>query len=131
MTYGQYNDDIPFYLTFGVEHNYTRHNGYTEIITGEQFGKADFNNIRAKAGIIINLFKSTRITGRGELILSDYHAGDFILGGQWKQFLGTYQKNLGALVFDVNLSRKSPDWFEELITRTISDGKTTLAQLHI
>jgi len=113
LTYGQYNDDIPFYLTFGVEHNYTRHNGYTEIITGEQFGKADFNNIRAKAGIIINLFKSTRITGRGELILSDYHAGDFILGGQWKQFLGTYQKNLGALVFDVNLSRKSPDWFEE------------------
>lgn len=113
LTYGQYNDDIPFYLTFGVEHNYTRHNGYTEIITGEQFEKADFNNIRAKAGIIINLFKSTRITGRGELILSDYHAGDFILGGQWKQFLGTYQKNLGALVFDVNLSRKSPDWFEE------------------
>ena len=113
LSYGKYNNDIPFYLTFGVEHNYSHHNGYKEIITGEQFGDVDYQNIRAKAGIIINLFKSTRITGKGELIFSDYHAGDFILDGQWKQFLGTYKKNFGALVFDVNLSRQSADWFDE------------------
>ena len=113
LSYGKYNNDIPFYLTFGVEHNYSHHNGYKEIITGEQFGDVDYQNIRAKAGIIINLFKSTRITGKGELILNDYHAGDFILDGQWKQFLGTYKKNFGALLFDVNISRKSADWFEE------------------
>ena len=113
LSYGKYNNDIPFYLTFGVEHNFTRHNGYKDIVTEEQFAQADFQNIRAKAGIIVNLFKSTRITGKGELILSDYQAGDFILDGQWKQFLGTYKKNYGALVFDVNLSRKSADWFEE------------------
>lgn len=113
LSHGRYNNDIPFYLTFGAEHNYTHHNGYKEIVTGEQFGKVDYQNIRAKAGIIINLFKSTRITGKGELILSDYHAGDFILNGQWKQFLGTYKKNIGALVFDANLSRQSADWFEE------------------
>lgn len=113
LSYGIYNNDIPFYLTFGAEHNYTHHKGYKEILTGEQFGEVAYQNIRAKAGIIVNLFKSTRITGRGELILSDYHAGDFILDGQWKQFLGTYQRNIGALVFDVNLSRQSADWFEE------------------
>ena len=113
LSYGKYNNDIPFYLTFGVEHNYSHHNGYKEIITGEQFGDVDYQNIRAKAGIIINLFKSTRITGKGELILNDYHAGDFILNGQWKQFWGTYKKNFGALLFDVNISRKSADWFEE------------------
>lgn len=113
LSYGKYNDDIPFYLTFGAEHNYSHHNGYKDIITGENFGGIDFQNIRAKAGIIINLFKSTRITGRGELILNDYHAGDFILDGQWKQFLGTYKKNFGALIFNVNLSRQSADWFEE------------------
>ena len=113
LSYGKYNNDIPFYLTFGVEHNFTRHNGYKDIVTEEQFSQADFQNLRAKAGIIVNLFKSTRITGKGELILSDYHAGDFILDGQWKQFLGTYKKNIGALVFDVNLSRQSADWFEE------------------
>ena len=113
LSYGKYSNDIPFYLTFGVEHNYTHHDGYKDIITGEQFSETDFQNIRAKAGIIINLFKSTRITGKGELILNDYHAGDFILNGQWKQFLGTYKKNFGALVFDANLSRQSADWFEE------------------
>ena len=113
LSYGKYNNDIPFYLTFGAEHNYTHHDGYREILTGEYFGKNDYQNLRVKAGIIVNIFKSTRITGKGELILSDYHAGDFILDGQWKQFLGTYKKNVGALVFDANLSRKSPDWFEE------------------
>lgn len=113
LSYGKYNDDIPFYLTFGAEHNYSHHNGYKDIITGDNFSDVNFQNIRAKAGIIINLFKSTRITGRGELILNDYHAGDFILDGQWKQFLGTYKKNYGALVFNANLSRQSADWFEE------------------
>lgn len=113
LSYGRYNNDIPFYLTFGAEHNYTHHNGYTEIISGKQFGKIDYQNVRAKAGVIVNIFKSTRITGKGELIFGGYQAGDFILDGQWKQFLGTYKKNYGALVFDINLSRKSADWFEE------------------
>ena len=113
LSYKEYNNDIPFYLTLGVEHNYTRHNGYTDITTGEQFGKAEYQNIRAKAGVIVNLFKSTRITGHGELILSDYHSGDFILNGQWKQFLGTFNRNIGSVAFDINLSRKSPDWFEQ------------------
>lgn len=113
LRYGKFNNDIPFYLTFEVEHNYSHHNGYKEILTGEQFGQVDYQNVRAKAGIIVNLFKSTRITGKGELIFNGYHEGDFLLGGQWKQFLGTYKKNIGALVFDVNLSRKSADWFEE------------------
>jgi hypothetical protein len=113
LSYGRYNNDIPFYLTFGAEHNYTHHNGYTEIISGEQFGKIDYQDVRAKAEVIVNIFKSTRITGKGELIFGGYQAGDFILYGQWKQFLGTYKKNYGALVFDVNLSRKSADWFEE------------------
>lgn len=113
LSYGKYNNDIPFYLTFGAEHNYTHHNGYTEIVTGEKFGKVDYQNVRAKAGVIVNIFKSTRITGKGELIFGGYQAGDFLLNGQWKQFLGTYKKNYGALIFDVNLSRKSADWFEE------------------
>ena len=113
LSYGRYNNDIPFYLTFGAEHEYTHHKGYKDIISGDQFSDVYYQNIRTNAGIIINLFKSTRITGRGELILTDYHAGDFLLDGQWKQFLGTYNWNLGALVFDVNLTRQSADWFEE------------------
>ncbi|MDO5343009.1 MAG: hypothetical protein Q4F69_11245 [Bacteroidia bacterium] len=112
LSYKEYSNDIPFYLTFGAEHNYTVHHGYRDYVTGQQFGKEDHSNIRAKAGIIINLFKSTRITGNGELIFAGYQAGDFFIDAQWKQFLGTYTKNIGALKFDFNLARKSPDWFE-------------------
>lgn len=112
LSYRQYSNDIPFYLTFGAEHNYTKHNGYINYLTNERFGKKDFSNFRATAGIVINLFKSTRITGNGELIFAGYQAGDFFINAQWKQFLGTYTKNIGALKFDFNITRKSPDWFE-------------------
>ena len=64
-------------------------------------------------GIIINLFKSTRITGQGELITLGYQIGDFDLKGQWKQFLGTTARNFGQATFDVELKRQSANWFEE------------------
>lgn len=113
LGYKKYNDDIPFYLTFGIEHNFTYHAGYYDYNLQERFNKQNLSNLRAKAGIIINLFKSTRISGNAELITNGYQAGDFFIKGQWKQFLGTYKKNFGALKFDVNVNRQSADWFEE------------------
>lgn len=113
LGYKKYNNDIPFYLTFGLEHNFTYHAGYLDLITQERFNERNYSNLRVNAGIIINLFKSTRITGNAQIITSGYQAGDFFIEGQWKQFLGTYSKNIGALKFDVNLNRQSADWFEE------------------
>ncbi len=113
LGYKKYNNDIPFYLTFGVEHNFTYHAGYYDPKTKERFNKQNLSNLRANAGIIINLFKSTRISGNAQLITTSYHAGDFFVEGQWKQFLGTANKNFGALKFDINLNRQSADWFEE------------------
>lgn len=113
LGYKKYNNDIPFYLMFGVEHNYTYHSGYTDYITKERFNKQNLSNLRAKANIIMNLFKSARISGDAELIVNGYQAGDFYIRGQWKQFLGTNKKNLGALKFDVNVNRQSADWFEQ------------------
>lgn len=113
LGYKKHNNDIPFYLSFGLEHNFTYHAGYLDLNTNERINKQNLSNLRANAGIIINLFKSTRITGNAQLITNGYHAGDFFIDGQWKQFLGTYTKNLGALKFDVNLNRQSADWVEE------------------
>lgn len=113
LGYKKYNNDIPFYFSFGIEHNYTYHAGYKEYITSNRFNKQNLSNLRANANIIINLFKSTRISGNAELITNGYHDGDFYIDGQWKQFLGTDEKNWGALIFDVNLNRQSADWFEE------------------
>lgn len=113
LGYKKYNNDIPFYLTFGLEHNYTYHAGYYDILTQERFNEQRLSNLRANAGIIINLFKSTRITGNAQIITNGYQAGDFFIDGQWKQFLGTSNKNWGALKFDININRQSADWFEE------------------
>ena len=113
LGYRKYNDDIPFYLTFGLEHNFTQHAGYLDLVTNERFNERNYSNLRANAGIIINLFKSTRISGNAQIITSGYHAGDFFVKAQWKQFLGTYKRNIGALKLDVNLNRQSADWFEE------------------
>jgi hypothetical protein len=109
----KYNQEVPFYLTFGVEHDFTRHCGYWNYQTKEYFKDQNFSSLSANAGLIINLFKSTRITGKAQIITTGYHAGDFYIDGQWKQFLGTSKKNLGALKFDININRQSPDWFEE------------------
>lgn len=113
LGYKKFNDDIPFYLTLGLEHNYTYHAGYYDYITQERFNKQNLSNLRANAGIIINILKSTRISANTQVIITGYQAGDFFIEGQWKQFLGTSRKNFGVLKFNVNFNRQSADWFEE------------------
>lgn len=109
----KYNNDIPLYLTFGIEHDFSQHEGYWDYQTKEHLNDQNFSSLSANAGLIINLFKSTKITGDAQIITAGYHAGDFCINGQWKQFLGTEKKNLGTLKFDVSINRQSPDWFEE------------------
>jgi hypothetical protein len=112
LGYQKYNDDIPFYIYAGVSQGFykVKHFDYLE---GETVLARNYNQISVNGGIIINLFKSTRITGHGELITLGYQIGDFDLKGQWKQFLGTSSKNFGQAVFDAEIKRQSANWFEE------------------
>lgn len=112
LGYQKYNDDIPFYLYSGVTHGFykVKHFDYLE---GETLLARNYNQLSVNGGIIINLFKSTRITGQGELVTLGYQIGDFDIKGQWKQFLGTSAKNYGQATFDVELKRQSANWFEE------------------
>ena len=109
----KYNNDVPLYLTFGIEHDFTRHDGYWDYQAKEHINDQKFSSLSANAGIIINLFKSAKITGKAQVITAGYHAGDFYIEGQWKQFLGIEKKNWGLLKFDINVNRQSPSWFEE------------------
>ena len=112
LGYQKYNDDIPFYLYAGISHGFykVKHFDYLE---GETVLSRNYNQLSVNGGIIINLFKSTRITGHGELITLGYQIGDFDIKGQWKQFLGTSIKNFGQVVFDAAIKRQSANWFEE------------------
>ena len=115
LGYKKYNDDIPFYLYAGVSHGFytVKHFDYLE---GETVLSRNYNQLSVNGGIIVNLFKSTRITGQGELVTLGYQIGDFDLKGQWKQFLGTTTKNFGYATFDAEIKRQSANWFEESYT---------------
>ena len=115
LGYKKYNDDIPLYLYAGVSHGFytVKHFDYLE---GETILSRNYNQLSVNGGIIINLFKSTRITGQGELVTLGYQIGDFDLKGQWKQFLGTTTRNFGYATFDAEIKRQSANWFEESYT---------------
>ena len=115
LGYQKYNDDIPFYLYAGATHGFYRIKHY-DYLEGETVLSRNYNQLSVNGGIIVNLFKSTRITGQGELVVLGYQIGDFDVKGQWKQYLGTTQKNFGQAVFDVELKRQSANWFEESYT---------------
>ncbi len=112
LGYQKHNDDIPFYLYAGVTHGYYMVKHY-DYIEDETLLARNYNQLSVNGGIIINLFKSTRITGQGELVTLGYQIGDFDVKGQWKQFIGTSSKNYGRATFDVELKRQSATWFEE------------------
>ena len=112
LGYQKHNDDIPFYLYAGVTHGYysVKHYDYLE---DETMLARSYNQLSVNGGIIVNLFKSTRITGQGELVTLGYQIGDFDIKGQWKQYLGTSNKNYGQAIFDMEVKRQSATWFEE------------------
>ena len=112
LGYQKYNDDIPFFVYAGIRQGFykVKHYNYLE---GETILSKNYNQLSVNGGIIVNLFKSTRITGHGELITLGYQIGDFDLKGQWKQYLGTSNMNYGQAQFDVELKRQSANWFEE------------------
>ena len=112
LGYQKYNDGIPFYLYAGISHGYYRIKNF-DYLEGETAIDRSFNQLSVNGGIIINLFKSTRITGQGEIITMGYQIGDFDIKGQWKQFVGTVSKNWGQATFDVEVKRQSANWFEE------------------
>jgi len=112
LGYQKYNGDIPFYLYAGVTHGFYRVKHF-DYLEGETLLSRNYQQLSVNGGIIINLFKSTRITGYGELITLGYQIGDFDIKGQWKQFIGTTSKNFGQASFDIELKRQSANWFEE------------------
>ena len=112
LGYQKYNDDIPFFLYAGLTHGFYKLRHY-DYIEGESVTVRNYQQLSVNGGIIINLFRSTRITGQADLVTLGYHIGDFDIRGQWKQFLGTTERNFGAAIFNAEIKRQSASWFEE------------------
>ena len=112
LGYQKYNDDIPFYLYAGLTHGFYNVKRY-DYVEDSSYSVKNHNQLSVNGGVIVNLFKSTRITGQAELVALGYQVGDFDIKGQWKQFIGTSSKNWGFATFDVEVKRQSASWFEE------------------
>lgn len=112
LGYQKYNDDIPFYLYAGLTHGFYNIKRY-DYVEDSTYTVKNHNQLSINGGVIVNLFKSTRITGQAELVALGYQVGDFDIKGQWKQFIGTSSKNWGFATFDVEVKRQSASWFEE------------------
>ena len=111
LGYKKYADNIPFYLYAGVDYDFfkLKHYDYLEdsLITDH-----NYTQVAIHGGIIINLFRSTTVSGHARLITLGYQIGDFNLDGQWRQYLGNAERNWGKLTVDFNMKRQSPTWFE-------------------
>ena len=112
LGYQKYNDDIPFYLYAGLTHGFYNIK-YYDYLEEKTLPARNYQQLSVIGGVIVNLFKSTRITGQAELVTLGYQIGDFDIKGQWKQFVGTSNKNWGFATFDVEVKRQSANWFEE------------------
>lgn len=111
LGYQNYSNDVPLYVYAGIDYDFFKVKRYDyldeKVITDQNHSQVSLNG-----GIIINLFKSTTITGQARLITLGYQIGDFSIKGQWRQYFGTRERNFGKLTVDFNMKRQSPTWFE-------------------
>ena len=111
LGYQNYSDNVPFFLYAGIDYDFFKHRFYS-YLEGESVNDQNHTQVGLKGGVIINLFKSTTLAGKAKIITLGYQIGDFSIDGQWRQYLGTEQRNFGKMVVNFNMSRRSPTWFE-------------------
>lgn len=112
LAYKMHKNDVPFYVYFGVTHGY--YEQFSALINDSVIPtKTTYNQLEPYGGIVINLFKATRINARASVVASGYQSGDLTFDGQWKQFLGNQSKNIGSLFFNLGIYTQSPNWFQK------------------
>ena len=111
LGYQSYTDNVPFYLYAGVDYGLFKLKHY-DYLEGKTLNDQSHSQVSLNGGIIINLFKSTTIRGHAKLVTLGYQIGDFNIDGQWRQYIGTSERNYGKLTVDFNMKRQSPTWFE-------------------
>ncbi|MCR5014872.1 MAG: putative porin [Bacteroidales bacterium] len=111
LGYQKYSDDVPFYLYAGIDYDFFKKKHY-DYLENKTINDRSYSQLSLNGGIVINLFKMTTITGRARLITLGYQIGDFNLHGQWKQRFSKTERDFGKLIFDFDMKRQSPTWFE-------------------
>lgn len=111
LDYKKYTNNVPLYLYAGIDYDFFR-TKYYDYLELKQVLDRNYSQLALSGGVIINLFRSTTLNTQARIITLGYQIGDFNINGRWCQFLGRDDKNFGKLVFDFNMKRQSPTWFE-------------------
>ena len=112
LGYQKYSDDIPFYVYGGVEYGIYRVSLY-DYVENARTRIENYSQLIVNGGIITNLFKSTRLSAQAHLVTLGYQIGDFDADAQWRQYLGTQDKNFGITTLQAKIRRQSANWFEQ------------------
>lgn len=105
LGYKNYNKDIGFHLTAGLE--------FANIQNSDSLVTQKYWQVNPYGHLSMSLFKSFYLNGTAKLITGTTAAGDFELFGKLRQYLGTDSRNLGNLFFSVRLLNQQPAWFYE------------------
>ncbi len=69
------------------------------------------NELIPFGGISLKLFQRSFLDASAEMVLGGYNSGDLKIRGTLLQYLGSIQKNIGRLYFQVLFQNKMPAWY--------------------
>lgn len=108
LGYAMHEKQPAFHLYAGIE--------IAAIRQADSNNSINYWQLNPYGGIQIALWRSTFIDAKARLITGNRAAGDLLLDGKIRQFLGTEQKNLGFLFGNVSVINQSPGWFQQQYT---------------
>lgn len=105
LGYTMHDKQPPFHLYAGIE--------IAAIRQADSNNSSNYWQLNPYGGIQIALWRSTFIDAKALLVTGNQGAGDLLLDGKIRQFLGTEQRNLGFLFGNVKVINQSPSWFHQ------------------
>ena len=113
LAYDKYDGDVPLYLYAEASYGFYKVSGMRDYSTGEMLVARNFSQVMVSGGAELNLFKSSHLTAKANVVVAGYQVGDFAVDAEWLQLFGTTKKNYGRLEFRFNMKRQSASWFEQ------------------
>ena len=113
LAYDKYDGDVPLYLYAEAGYGFYKISGMHDYASNEMLDARNFSQATVSGGAELNLFKSSHLTAKANLVVAGYQAGDFAVDAEWQQLFGTTKKNYGRLEFRFNMKRQSASWFEQ------------------
>ncbi len=113
LGYEAFDGNVPFYLYGGIEHVASKLEYHPSFDTLGTYNRGTQYQFAPFAGIRIGLFRSSYLDGRFRVVTSGESAGDLRIEANWRQYLGTIERNIGSLLFGLDIINQSPSWFFE------------------